>query len=212
MNAKHAKNCEELRRRFEGREAIYVEHGALRVRVSNIRPKGGFHIGAEAEELVTPGLGVGMFHRVRPRRPGPLRWRFGGGYLTTFSTQSWRAGYGGWALYFAPEIIRDVVRFAPGLPTAADPNRAYQQVGGLLHRPGTREPEQFVFPDAVEEGSNELCRSDSPPVSVQVLSGWILCPWCDMRFMVSDPRRWDGEQHTTCGQRIVVRPAPPGPE
>src|SRR5258708_32915019 len=95
MNSKHASNCKELQTRFEGREAIYVEKGALRVRVSNIRPRGGFSIRAEAEEIATPGLEMGMFHRPRLPGAGPVRWRFGAGYLTTFSAQSWKLGYGG---------------------------------------------------------------------------------------------------------------------
>jgi len=32
MNPKPANNCEELRSRFEGREALYVDKGVLRVR------------------------------------------------------------------------------------------------------------------------------------------------------------------------------------
>ena len=125
--------------------------------------------------------------------------------MTTFSAQSWKSGYGGWSLYFAPEIVQAVVSFAAGLPAAgADPDQACREICGLLRGIESREPEQLVFPDAVEKGSSEFRRSDALPVAVLVLSGWIDCPCCDMRFKVSDPRRWDGEQHTTCGQRIIL--------
>ena len=205
INAKHARNCEELRTRFEGKEAIYVEKGALRVRVSNFRPRGGFHIRAEAEEIVTPGLGVGMFHRPRPPGAGPRRRTVRAGYLTTFSAQSWHLGYGGGAFYFAPEIVRAVVGFAARLPGNADPDESYTELGCLLRDSWVHEPEQFVFPDAVEQGSGEFRKSDLPPMDVQASSGWIVCPCCAMRFTVSDPRRWDGEQHTTCGQRLIIK-------
>src|SRR5260370_35525926 len=112
MNSKHASNCKELQTRFEDREAIYVEKGALRVRVSNIRPRGGFSIRAEAGEIATPGLGVGMCHRPRLPGAGPIRWRFGAGSLTTVSAHSWQRGYGAWSLYFVPQIIQSVLAFA----------------------------------------------------------------------------------------------------
>ena len=207
MNPKHARNCEELRSSFEGREAIYVEKGALRVRVSNIRPRGGFHIKAEAEEIVTPGLGVGMFNRPRPLGAGPIRWTVRAGYLTTFSAQSWHMGYGGGTFYFAPEIVQAVVGFVARLPGNPDPDEGYREFGRLLSDLVVYEPAQLVFPDAVERGSGEFRKSDSPPMDVQASSGWIVCPCCEMRFTVSDPRRWDGEQHTTCGQRLILKDA-----
>ena len=204
MNSIHANNCEELRSRFEGREAICVEKGALRVRVSNIRPRAGFHIRADVEEIETPGLGLGLFHR--PRRPGagPMRRRLGAGYLTTFSAQSWKAGYGGWSLYFAPEILHAVVGFAARLPGNSDPDEGYRELCRLMRGLQAHEPAQLVFPDAVEHESCEFRRSDSPAIAVQVSSGWVACPCCDMRFMLSDPLRWDGEKHTTCGQRLMI--------
>jgi len=205
MNPKHASNCEELRRRFEGREAICVEKGALRVRVGNIRPRGGFHIGADVEEIPTPGLGVGMFHRLRPLGVGPLRWTVRAGYLTTFTAQSWQMGYGGWSFLFTPEIVEAAVSFAARRPENSDPDEGYQELCRLLRDLEIHEPAQLVFPDAVEQGSDAFRRSNSPPIGVQMLSGWIVCPNCDMRFKVSDPRRWDGQQHTTCGQRLMIK-------
>ena len=50
----------ELRARFEGREAIYVEKGALRVRISNIGWDGAkLCITARVEEIATAGFPKG---------------------------------------------------------------------------------------------------------------------------------------------------------
>ncbi len=72
MDSQHAHNCKVLRDRFEGREAIYVEKGALRVHVTNIRVDG-LSVGADVEEIITPGLGVGMFTREHPPVTPPYR-------------------------------------------------------------------------------------------------------------------------------------------
>jgi hypothetical protein len=208
MNTKHASNCEELRSRFEGREAIYVEKGLLRVRVTDIHARGGFRIGADAEEIPTPGLGTGMFHQRRLSGASPVRWRFRAGYLTTFSAQSWQMGYGGWSLYFSPVIVQSIVEFAAQLAVNADPEKANRELGLLLRNADAHEPSQPVFPNAVVPGSGEFRGSDSPPIAVQVKSGWILCPCCDMRFSVSDPGRWNGKEHATCGQRLIIKAEP----
>src|SRR5436190_18884249 len=152
MNPEHASNCDQLRNRFDGREAIYVEKGVLRVRVSNIRGRGAFHIRADVEEIATPGLGVGLFHRPRLSGAGPLRWRIGAGYLTTFSAQSWKMGYGGWSLYFAPDIVQAVVGCAVGLVAAPGPYECFLAVGRVLRGLETNEPDELVFPDAVGPG------------------------------------------------------------
>lgn len=72
MDSQHAHNCKVLRDRFEGREAIYVEKSALRVHVTNIRVDG-LSVGADVEEIITPGLGVGMFTREHPPVTPPYR-------------------------------------------------------------------------------------------------------------------------------------------
>lgn len=204
VNSKHLSNCEELRTRFEGREAIYVECGALRVRVNNIHPRGGFRIRADAEEIPTPGLGVGMFHRPPPIGTNHLRFKIGAGYLTTFSQQSWKLGYGGWSLYFAPEIIQAVVGFAAQLPKNADPDESYRHMCRLPLDLGTHERDQLVFPDVVEPWTGAFRKNDSPAITVEVSSGWVTCPYCDMRFMLSYSQRWDGDRHITCGQRLFL--------
>lgn len=134
MDSKDANNCEVLRARFEDREAIYVEKGALRVRVSNIHnvhERQGSHIGADVEEVPTPGLGVGLFP---PHRPGriPLRWTIAGD-PTAYSDQSWWMGYGGWILEFDPEIVQAVIDFAARRPNNADPCEGYSEVCRMLN-------------------------------------------------------------------------------
>ena len=206
MNPKHANNCEELRSRFEGREALYVDKGVLRVRVNNISSGRGFVIRADVEEIATAGLGVGMFHRP-PLGAGPLPRSIAAGYLTTFSAQCWQMGYGGWSLYFSPEIVQAVAGFAARFPENADPNEGYKEVCRLLMELNAYEPTRLVFSDAVCAGSGKFRMSDSPAIAVQASSGWVVCPYCGKRFTLSDSRRWDGERHTTCGQRLAINTA-----
>jgi hypothetical protein len=116
-------------------------------------------------------------------------------------------GYGGWSLYFAPEIVQAVVDFAARLPDDAETYKAYQKLGRLLTDLKAQEPSQLVFQDVVEAGSGGFRKSELPAMTGHVSSGWVACPYCGMRFLLSDPRRWDGERHTTCGQRIIINAA-----
>jgi hypothetical protein len=129
MDLRHARNCKLLRDRFEGREAIYVEKGALRVRVTNIRSMG-LSVGADVEEIITPGLGVGLFIRTHPSVPPPYRWDIGGD-SADFSDQSWWSDIG-WCLYFDPEIVQTVIDFAARRSNDADPSEAYTELALLL--------------------------------------------------------------------------------
>jgi hypothetical protein len=133
MDSKDANNCEVLRDRFEGREAIYVEKGALRVRVSNIHNIGadGSSIGADVEEIPTPGLGVGLFPLHRPGR-NPSRWTIAGD-PTSYSDQDWSMGYGGWSLYFSPETVQAVIDFAAQRSDNADPCEGYSEICRMLN-------------------------------------------------------------------------------
>lgn len=112
-NRAHAQNCALIASEFEGREAIYIEKYVRRVRVSHIRAHVDLlHIEAYAEEILTPGLGV-------PKTLGlSRRWRFGGGEETRFSRDSWSIGaqHVSWQLYFAPNVVGEIVRFAAALP------------------------------------------------------------------------------------------------
>lgn len=112
---------QEVRSRFEGREAIYLEKGAIRVRVSNIRGSASqATIAADVEEISTPGLGVGSFYKRLHGDNKPLRWNIAAGIRTTFSGQDWAMGYGGWWLYFHPKVIEGVLDLAARFPAIQD--------------------------------------------------------------------------------------------
>jgi hypothetical protein len=137
---------EQLRARFEGREAIYVEKGALRVRVSEISGDATqLYISAVVEEIPTAGFPAGVFYEARRSQPIPLRWSIGGGYLTTFSDHTWHAGYGGWSLFFDPKIVEGVLGLALGFPSNLDPFERYKEVLHYLQAQNAYEPTQRVF-------------------------------------------------------------------
>lgn len=137
---------EQLRARFEGREAIYVENGALRVRVSEISGDATqLYISAVVEEISTAGFPAGVFYEARRSQPTPLRWSIGGGYLTTFSEHTWHAGYGGWSLFFDPKIVEGVLGLALGFPDNLDPFERYKEVLHYLQAQNAYEPTQRVF-------------------------------------------------------------------
>lgn len=99
-SSKNEKTVEQLRSLFEGREAIYVEKGALRARVRNIR-LGHDRIMADVEEIPTAGLPVGALYAIQRREPSPLRWTIGIGFISnsTFSDYKWKSGYPGWSIF-----------------------------------------------------------------------------------------------------------------
>lgn len=147
MDSTCASHCEVLRARFEGREAIYVEKGALRVRVTNIRSQG-LSVLADVEEIITPGLGVGFLAREHPPVSGPRRWDIGGD-PTSYSNDSWSMGYGGWNLYFDPEFIQTVIDFAVRRPNNADPWEGYAAVCDMVEdRIMRRASQSPCLPDA----------------------------------------------------------------
>ena len=100
-------NCERLRRSLENRQAIFLEHQVLHVRVCEIRTDPVNRvIEARLDPLPTSGMmGAGKF---RHGKPGTI----GAGYLTSFSDDVWMAGYGGWILYFSPRIVRALIELA----------------------------------------------------------------------------------------------------
>lgn len=148
MDSTCASHCEVLRARFEGREAIYVEKGALRVRVTNIQVRG-LSVCANVEEVITPGLGVGFFVRTHPPVTGPRRWDIGGD-PTSYSDDSWSMGYGGWTLFFNPEFIQAVIDFAARRPNNADPYEGYVAVCKMAWgRTLMRGPQSPPLPDAM---------------------------------------------------------------
>lgn len=131
---------EKVRDGFEGREAIYIEKGVLRVRVMNIR-RGvdARRIDAEVEEIPTRGLECGLLHLRIPRESGLLRWDIGAGSFTTFSEHTWHMGYGGWSIFFQPEIVGDFISLAAAWTVALDAEARYNQALRFLPDHGAYE-------------------------------------------------------------------------
>ena len=138
-----------LRANFEQREAICIEKGALRVRVSNIRGSVTQRtVSFTIEEVPSPGLVMGQFEqRIRKERR-PLRFTIGAGYLTQFSDHCWVMGYGGWSLHFDPKLVQAVLDLASRLPHDMDTFARYSAITDLVFDP-TNVPKnwQRVFPD-----------------------------------------------------------------
>lgn len=123
-----------LRANFEGREAIYIEKGALRVRVLNIWVDLSIPAaGAEVEEIPTRGFERSLFHE-HADGPAPLRWSISGGLLTAFNERVWVMGYGGWSLNFAPHFIEGVLALAASWPDSLDPGDRYDALGDWLFK------------------------------------------------------------------------------
>jgi hypothetical protein len=107
-------NCTRLRERFEGREAVYVDNGALRVRVTNIQANlAAQELTADLEEIPTPGFPrfIGL-NSAGLRESRGLRWTIYAGNLTAFSDHMWSRGDDGWSMFFHPELVSEVMRFS----------------------------------------------------------------------------------------------------
>ena len=139
-----------LRASFENREAIYLEKGALRVRVTNIHGLASRQtVFADVEEIPAAGLGVGLFDDSQRNGATALRWRIGAGYLSQFSDSRWVMGYGGWALYFDPGIIQGVLDLAARFPENMDTFERYKEVVRFMHdQPSLQRHWRAVFPAA----------------------------------------------------------------
>lgn len=138
-----------LQANFAGREAIYVEKGALLVRVSDIRssrlrPT----VAAQVEEIPAPGLGVGGFAGARLRyHTRPLRWTIRAGYLTEFTDYCWTTGYGSWSIYFDPKLVQAVLELAAHFPDTQDTMERYREIVLLLQQDRPLPAQwQLVFP------------------------------------------------------------------
>ncbi len=138
-------NCERLREAFEGRLAIYVEKGIVPVRVTHIRYNvTRRRVSAQVEEVPDPQLASGIFfgHEGHARR-----WTIESGYLTTFSAHTWSAGYGGWSLYFEPEIISGLRRLATEWPRELHAGQRYERALEFVYDHKTHEQVDRVFSD-----------------------------------------------------------------
>jgi hypothetical protein len=88
-DTRHAATVEKLQASFEGRAAIHLEKGAIRVRVSNIRSAEIGTILADIEE--TPTIGFPIWIRGGGPRPRshPSRWTIETSLKQHFSSDSW---------------------------------------------------------------------------------------------------------------------------
>jgi hypothetical protein len=129
MSSQEATHCAQIQKNFGNREGIYIEKGALRVRISNVRADPDRRwIEAEVEEVPTPGFENSMIHIHLPDQSSPLRWSIGAGFYTTFSENYWNQGHTGWSLFFAPKIVQGIVDLASRWPEDLDAYDRYQQV------------------------------------------------------------------------------------
>jgi hypothetical protein len=128
-------NWERLRNTFENTEAIYIERGALRVRVTNIRANAVVQaISADIEEIPTTGFpGFVDLDRFGLTDQEPLRWTISAGSLTTFSDHTWSFGGEGWSLFFGSELVQEVIRLAAKFSPSESRNERYQRILGWLH-------------------------------------------------------------------------------
>ena len=138
-------HCEALRGRFEGRHAIYVEAGVVCVRVVSIRPRpASRHVAADIEEVSGHHTAGGRFH---PQPESARRWTISGAHLMEFSENTWRMGYGGWSLFFAPHIIAGLADLAVDWAPELTADERYKRALLFLLDQRAYESSERVFPD-----------------------------------------------------------------
>lgn len=124
-------NLAKLRANFEGKEAICIEQGAIRVRIYNIRAaEAESCVYADVEEILTPGLGVGRFEAGAASPHEPRRWQVTGGCLTSFNDRQWTMGYGGWTFYVGAELVQKSCEMAAQFPESL---RSHDRYGAILN-------------------------------------------------------------------------------
>jgi len=155
MTRNAAANCARLREQFEGREAVYIDNGALRVRVTNIQANlAAQELTADLEEIPTPGFPrfLGL-NSVGLRESRALRWTIYAGNLTAFSDHMWSRGDDGWSMFFHPEVVSEVMRFSEtysiGLNTSE--YERYRNILGWVQHWSALAVLTRVFPDGDAE-------------------------------------------------------------
>ena len=128
---------EGLRQKFEGREGIYIEKGAVRIKVVRIWVEddlGRPYFAAEVEEIRTPGLEDSnlITHLRRRFGPGPIRWRIGAAEPWASSGGlEWYGRYGP-SIFFEPETVQAVVDLAATRPANLSSWDLYGKIVDLL--------------------------------------------------------------------------------
>ena len=138
--------CENLCATFVGRRAIYLEKFACLVKVTDIaydlRKR---IVTARVETIDAPG----MEGSHRPKGDGdyrPMRWKITAGYLTRFSEHTWKMGYGGWSMYFSPEIVESVLELAAGWDPSLHIFDKYGNTLRALEALDAHKPTRRIFP------------------------------------------------------------------
>jgi hypothetical protein len=148
MTVPNETTVKQLRALFEGREAIYVEKGALHVKVSDIHWNLARRwIKANVEEIPTVGFPTRSYGEAASC---PRRWTIGAGYLTSFSDHTWDMGYGGWSLFFAP-YVEGVVSLAFQFPANLHSAQRYNEILRYLEDHEAYEFTKRLFPDSSTE-------------------------------------------------------------
>ena len=169
MTAHPSANCERLRKTFENRD--FVERGALRVRVTNIRGNVAVQsISADLEEIPTTGFpGFIDLDRYGLTDAEPRRWTISVGKLTTFSEHTWSLGNGGCSLFFNRELVQEVVQLASQFPPGLSRYERYHRILGWLHcHTTTQEPSIQLFMSGASHPSDTATATSlrEPPALV----------------------------------------------
>jgi hypothetical protein len=165
-------DCNRLRKTLENREAIYVERGALRVRVTNIRSNVVAQaISADIEEIPTTGFPRFIdLDRQGLTESESLRWTISTGNQTTFSDHTWSLGNGGWSLFFGSDLLQEVVQLASQFPRDLSRNERYRRILGWLHcHKSTQGPQTRPFLTGSTSGLSDAIAATSlrePPALV----------------------------------------------
>lgn len=138
-------NCQALRQRFEGRQAIYIEAGVTIVEVSDIRCRpASRHISAAVVEVAGCPVTGGRFH---PPAETARRWRISAGVLTACSDHTWSMGYGGWSMFFAADIVAGLHQLASAWAPELDAQQRYGAALNFLMDRHAYVPSERVFPE-----------------------------------------------------------------
>jgi hypothetical protein len=131
---------EKARFLYEGREGIYIEKGALRVRVNSVRIGSACvnttndlieYLAFDLEQIPTSGLPVWLDGKGPYLEPHPLRWEVGTNFETNLFHNYCSAAYGGWSLHFAQKLAAEVVEMATNF-AGDDSPELYRKICGHI--------------------------------------------------------------------------------
>ncbi len=130
MSAELAANLEFVKNHFEGRQGIYIEHGALRICVTNIETDVKKQLmSADVAVIPTPGLPVGALARFGPSDS----WRIGTiAEFSSFADEYWSAQYPRWSIFFSERVVEGIVELASRWPDDRDDQGRYEDVNEWL--------------------------------------------------------------------------------